>query len=273
MAIEITSNYSNGYESTYGNQRLQAAKKEETKETTEAKKTSSTGSNSNDYLSKLQKQVPSMILGIGNAIAPMNDRRVGTLTLHPDILAKMKADPEQEEYYIQRMKDIARAEKEARSITNALGSTTVCSHWYIDQDGKIWHSAITVRKDKLNEKLRKEAKENAEKLIEKTQEKARKKKEELEELLEEKAEEARENDKEQEETVAEAGKADTEKDKAEKMIADKLEQSEDGVLSFNEEEIQTLIEAAREEAEEKGAQEKALAQKPATTGTNFDMQI
>lgn len=246
MAMEITSNYSNGYESTYGTQRQQAAKKEETKETAETKKTSSTGSNNNDYLSKLQKQVPSMILGVGNAIAPMNDRRVGTLTLHPDILAQMKADPEKEKYYTQRMKDIARAEKEARSITNALGSTTVCSHWYIDQDGKIWHSAITVRKDKLNEKLRKEAKENAEKLIEKTREKARKKKEELEELLEE---------------------------KAEKMIADKLEQSEDGVLSFNEEEIQTLIEAAREEAEGKGAQDKAVAQKSATTGTNFDMQI
>lgn len=270
MAMEITSNYSNGYESTYGTQRQQAAKKEETKET---KKTSSTGSNNNDYLSKLQKQVPSMILGVGSAIAPMNDRRVGTLTLHPDILAQMKADPEKEKYYTQRMKDIARAEKEARSITNALGSTTVCSHWYIDQDGKIWHSAITVRKDKLNEKLRKEAKENAEKLIEKTREKARKKKEELEALLEEKAEEAKESDKEQEETVAEAGKADTEKDKAKKMIADKLEQSEDGELSFNEEEIQTLIEAAREEDKEKGAQEKVVAQKPATTGTNFDMQI
>ena len=126
------------------------------------------------YLGKLQKQIPSMILRVGNHIPTANDKRVSTLTVHPGILAQMQSDPEKEKYYIQRMKDIEGVEKMARGAAKAPGSTREYSHWYIDGEGKIWHTARIVRKDNLNEKLRKQAQVNAEKHIAKIRENTRK---------------------------------------------------------------------------------------------------
>ncbi|MCH5264856.1 MAG: hypothetical protein J1F02_03080 [Lachnospiraceae bacterium] len=211
MAMEITNNYNNVYESAYGTQKQQTAKKEETKETAAAQKNVDAATDNSDYLGKLQKKVPSMKLGTGYSIPTSKDRRVGTLTVHPDILAQMQNNPEKEKYYTQRMKDIERAEKLGESITTSRGFTTEYSHWFIDKDGKIWHTARTVRKDKLNEKLRKKAQENAEKQIEKTRENSRRKTEELAEKLEK-----------------------------------KMEDAKDGTLVFNDDEIQTLIDAAKE---------------------------
>ena len=72
----------------------------------------------------------------------------------------------------QRLKDIRRAEAAVSSYYNALGGTTErTSHWHVDDNGNVSHYAHVRREDKLNEKLRKEAQENAEKLIEKTREK------------------------------------------------------------------------------------------------------
>lgn len=254
MAMEITSNYNSVYESAYTTQKQQAAQKEETKGTTEVQKSYDAESRNNDYLSKLQKKVPSMILRVGKNTLTSEDKRVGTLTVHPDILAQMQDDPEKEKYYIQRMKDIARAEKLGRGITNSLGFTTVYSHWSIDKDGKIWHTAMTVRKDKLNEKLRKEAQENEKKQIEKSRENNRKKAEQLAEQLEEKAEEVKENNEKQE--------------KAEKLISEKIGSAKDGKLVFNEADIQTLIEAAK-----KKRQGKADTKKQPVVGANLDLQV
>ena len=246
MAMEITNNYSSVYESTYAAQKQQETKKEaalkaETKGTAVTQKNAGSTTGSSDYLNKLQKQIPSMILREGNYIPTSNDRRVGTLTIHPDILAQMQSDPEKEKYYTQRMKDIAAAEKLAKGISASLGHTRVYSHWYIDKDGKIWHTAMTIRKDELNEKLRKKAQENTKKHIEKIRENARKKREELAEKIEE---------------------------KAENLIIEKIENSEDGRLFFDDEEVKTIIEAAKE-----NNQEKTNLQKPMTQKIGFDVQI
>ena len=244
MAMEITSNYNSVYESAYTLQ-----------------KSGDTESRNNEYLSKLQKKVPSMILRVGKNILTSEDKRVGTLTVHPDILAQMQDDPEKEKYYTQRMKDIERAEKLGRGITNSLGFTTVYSHWSIDKDGKIWHTAMTVRKDKLNEKLRKEAQENEKKQIEKSRENNRKKAEQLAEQLEEKAEEVKEREKKEE-------RADSEivENKAEKLISEKIKNAKDGKLVFDEADIQTLIEAAKKKG-------KADAKKQPVAGANLDLQV
>ena len=127
-----------------------------------------------NYLVKLHKQVPSMTLRVGTHIPTANDKRVGTLTVHPGILAQMQSDPEKEKYYIQRMKDIEGVEKMARGAAKTSGSTREYSHWYIDGEGKIWHTARIVRKDKLNEKLRKQAQINTRKHIVKIRENTRK---------------------------------------------------------------------------------------------------
>ena len=73
---------------------------------------------------------------------------------------------------IQRLKDIQRAERAVSSYYNVLGGVTErISHWHVDGNGNVSHYAHVRREDKLNEKLREEAEENAKKLIEKNREK------------------------------------------------------------------------------------------------------
>jgi len=71
-----------------------------------------------------------------------------------------------------RLKDVQRAESAVSSYYNSLGGETErTSHWDIDENGNVSHFAHVRREDKLNEKLREEAEENAQKLIERTREK------------------------------------------------------------------------------------------------------
>ena len=130
----------------------------------------------------------------------------------------------------------------------SVGSTVIVRHDYIDENGNLSHFAISVRKDALNEKLRKEAQENAEKQIEKSRENARKKTERLSEQLEEKAEEA--------------------KDKGETLLTEKIGAAKDGKIFLDNEDMQTIIAAAKKEN-----QGKADNKKPVSPGTNFDTQI
>ncbi len=74
----------------------------------------------------------------------------------------------------QRLKDIQRAERAASSYYNSLGGVTErTSHWHIADNGEVSHFAYVRREDKLNEKLREEAQENAKRLIEETRENAK----------------------------------------------------------------------------------------------------
>ena len=61
----------------------------------------------------------------------------------------------------------------------SVGSTVIVRHDYIDENSNLSHFSVSVRKDNLNEKLRKEAQENAGKRIEKSREKARENKEQV----------------------------------------------------------------------------------------------
>lgn len=178
--MEITGNYNN-YAGIYEEQRRQETAQTEAGGVGGEKETDA-GGVYDKYINRLQKYAPDMKVRAGRGILTGRGKNPCTLTIHPDILEKIKNDPEKERYYADRLKDIERAEKLARSVTGADGFTTEYSHWYIDKDGKIWHTARTVRRDKLNEKLRREAQENAEKHIEATREKARGKAEELEKL-------------------------------------------------------------------------------------------
>ncbi|RKJ63395.1 hypothetical protein D7Y06_14930 [Roseburia sp. 1XD42-69] len=150
--------------------------------------------------------------------------------------------------YTQRLKDVESVMKWADNYHKSAGSTVIVRHDYIDENGNLSHFAISVRKDALNEKLRKEAQENAEKQIEKSRENARKKTEQLSEQLEEKAEEA--------------------KDKGETLLTEKIGAAKDGKIFLDNEDMQTIIAAAKKEN-----QGKADNKKPVSPGTNFDMQI
>ncbi len=185
MAVTGVSNYNSSYEDVYASSRKEAVKKEETKETAVAQRnteTAKTGSNEK-YVKSLQKQVPYMKLHIGYGINIKNDGKVDVLDINPKLLEKMRNDPKAAKEYTQRLKDVESAHKYVDNFLKATGSTLICSHAYVDENGNYCNFTVSVRKDALNEKLRKEAQENAEKRIEKSRENAR---ENAEQLLEEK---------------------------------------------------------------------------------------
>ena len=250
MAITGVNNYNSVYESAYASSRKEAAKKEETKETTVTQKSTETAkkSGNEEYLDNLQKQFPNMKLQIGYGVNTKNDGKVDVLNINPKLLEKMQNDPKAAKEYTQRLKDVEAAHKYVDSFFAATGSTVVCRHAYLDENGNYSNFTVSVRKDALNEKLRKEAQENAEKRIEKSREKARENAEQLAEKLEEKAEEAKESEKSEEKKASK--EVETASNKAQQLLKEKTEESKDGAVYLNDTDIKTIIEAAREEAEQ-----------------------
>ena len=139
----------------------------------------------------------------------------------------------------------------AESMTRANGFTTVYRHGYIDENGKYWGCACTVKKDPVNAKLRKKTQENFEKRMEKSRENARKRKKQLAERLEEKRAEKK------------AEKADN-PGRAERMIREKIAASKDGRIDWNDSDFRELLKAMREDA--------ADTQERPMVGSNLDLR-
>ncbi len=249
MAMEITNNY-NAYENIYAAQKQQetakqkAASKQEVSEIAAAQKNSNTESSkaksTAEYMKELEKLAPSVEFRMGSSYA--TDPTGETLTINPKLLEKMQSDPAMEKKMKELIGGVEKMTKIVDSYYKAVGVTTVYRHSYIDANGKYSCIAFSVKKDKLNEKLRKEAEENAKKQIEKTRENARKKTEQLKEQLEE---------------------------KAQKLLSEKLENADDGKIYLDNDDMQTIINAAKEEEQGQPDQVK----NPVVAGNNFDMQI
>ena len=143
---------------------------------------------------RLQSQFPQMTFSVGTGFAGKNARNTGdnanrwALTVSPKLLEKMSADPEAEEEYTQRIRDIGRAMSLADGIAKAWGMKTVYCENYVDENGKFYHISVSVRKDELNEKLREEARENTQAFIERMRESNRETAEKLAEKLSQAAE-------------------------------------------------------------------------------------
>ena len=272
--MEINSIYNNVYENTYAPQKQEAAKKQNAakkeasdtmsvqKNFTDSSKTKSTA----EYMKKLEKLAPSVEFRMGSSYA--TDKTGKTLTIDPKILEKMQNDPATEKKMKELIGGVEKMTKIVDNYDKAVGFTTVYHHGYIDANGKYTCIAFSVRKDKLNEKLRKEAEENTKKHIEKTREKARKKAKELAEQLEEKAEEVKKKEEKQEPDSI-VFQSDTAQAKAEKLLSEKLKNSDDGKIYFDNDDMQTIINAAKEESQ--GPSDKAKV--PVVAGNNFDLQI
>lgn len=257
MAMEITNNYSNVYESTYTAQRQQASKqqtasKTEANETAAARKNPGATTNGSDYFNSLAKLAPSVDCRIGTTYA--TDKSGKTLTINPRLLEKMQSDPEFEKEMKELIKGVEMMTKFSESLNKATGWTTVFRHGYIDENGKYSHFAV-VRNDymyKMSDKLREERKKNTEKLMERIKEKAAKRKEELQEALVEKK----------------AGKEEKKTGKAEKLISQKIAASEDGMIYIDDADFREIIEAIKEDnAENADKKERPMV------GMNLDMQI
>ena len=119
--------------------------------------------------------------------------------------------------------------------------------------------------------LREERKKNSENLIENTKEKAAKKWEELQEASEENKTETedKKTDGEQEKSGIITVKENTLMEEVEQMLLEKLENSENGEINLNDDDIRMILDATKE-----GAQGQTNKVKnPVMTGNNFDMQI
>ena len=235
MAITGVGSYNSIYENTYVLSKKEAVKKEETKETAVMKKSAEAvkKSSNEEYLKSLQKQVPYMKLQIGYGISKNNDGNVNVLDVNPKLLENMKNDPKAAKEYTQRLKDIEAATKWVDNYKKSMGSTVIVRHGYVDENGNFSNFSISIRKDELNERLRKEAQKNAEEQIEKLREKAR--------------------------------------EKAEKLLADKLEKAEGGRVLLDNDDMQKIIEAVREQEEIQAA--KKQSNNANMAGANLDLKI
>ena len=274
MAITGVGSYNSVYENTYALSKKEAVKKEETKETAVMKKSAEAAkkSSNEEYLKSLQKQVPYMKLQIGYGINTNNDGKVNVLDVNPKLLEKMQNDPKAAKEYTQRLKDIEAATKWVDNYMKSMGSTVIVRHCYVDENGNFSNFSISIRKDELNERLRKEAQKNAEEQIEKLREKAREKAGQIVEKSEENAHEkagqiAEKSEEKVKEKDAELGKA----EKAEKLLADKLEKAEGGRVLLDNDDMQKIIEAAREQEEIQAA--KMQSNNANVAGTNLDLKI
>ena len=281
MAMEITNNYST-YENIYATQKQQIEKKQaasgkETSETVDAQKNSKVGNDKTkstaDYAKKLEKLVPSVEFRVGNACVSAQSGK--SLTVNPKLLEKMQNDPKTKKDMEDMIKGVESMSKLAERLTKASGWTIVYQHSYIDENGK-YHCRMQTRNDgmlKLSDKLREERRENSEKLIEKTKEKAAEKEKELEETLEEnKTEIAEKNtDGEQEKSGIVTVKGNTLLEKAEQILLEKLENSENGEIYLDDDDMQKVLEAAREQEEKEAV--KKQGNHANVIGANLDMKI
>ena len=281
MAMEITNNY-NAYENIYATQKQQTEKKQaasgkETSETAATQKNSEAGNDkaksAAGYAKKLKKLVPSVEFRVGNAC--VSAQRGKSLTVNPKLLEKMQNDPKTKKDMEDMIKGVESMSKLAESLTKASGWTIVYQHSYIDENGK-YHCRMQTRNDgmlKLSDKLREERKKNSEKLIEKTKEKAAEKQEELQETLEgNKTEtEDKKTDGEQEKSGVIVVKENTPLEKAEQMLLEKLENSENGEIYLDDDDMQKVLEAAREQEEKEAVKKQGNHANP--VGANLDLQI
>ena len=273
MAMEITNNYSSYAAQTMTESGATSGTKKKGTEKTQETAGNSKSKSTAEYANELAKLAPSVEFKVGNACSSARNGK--SLTVNPKLLEKIQNDPEKEKDMKDMIKGVESMSKLAESLTKASGWTIVYQHSYIDENGK-YHCRMQTRNDgmlKLSDKLREERRKNSEKLIEKTKEKAAEKQEELQEALEgNKTEtEDKKTDGEQEKSGIITVKENTPMEKVEQMLLEKLENSENGEIYLDDDDMQKVIEAAREQEEREAVKKQGNHANP--VGANLDLQI
>ena len=266
MSMEIMNSY-NGY---MAQNATDNAKKKDVQNTSEklaettAKSTESSKSDGTaDYAKKLEKLVPSVEFKVGNAVSSARSGK--SLTVNPQLLKKMQNDPAQEKETKELIKGVESAMNLIDSITKASGWTCVYKHSYIDENGK-YHSVGHYRNDfmiNMSDKLREERRVNSEKLLEKHKKKVVEEKEKLEE----KAEKSKDSKEGQTGGDIIQISDNSVQNKAEQLLNEKLSASKDGMIYLYDTDIKMIIEAAKEDNEDK-----AVSKQQAVVGANLDLQ-
>lgn len=161
MAMGLNSVYNNVYESTYAAQKQENAKKNENSKMDETQNNSGTESSkvksTAQYMKGLEKLAPSVEFRVGNSYAA--DKSGKTLTINPKLLEQMQSDPAMEKKMKELIQGVEKMTQWRENMCRASGRVVVYRHSYIDANGQYCATAMTIKKDELNEKLRKQAEE------------------------------------------------------------------------------------------------------------------
>lgn len=261
MAMEIQNNYPDllAGKSDYKSYGTKAAERKSSTGNAGKKETESM----DDYADRLAKLVPSVDFKVGYGFSPAKDGK--TLTVNPKLLEKMKNDPEKEKEMKELIRGVETMTKLMDSIYKGSGWSVVFKHSYIDENGQ-YRSIALIRNDfmlNMSDKLRKERRENEEKLLEKQKEKAKEAAKEAEEKVKEA--EVKEAEEKEHKPGAEKESA---FDEAKQLLLEKASESEDGNINLDHEEMQTILKAAKEID-----RAKADKKEKQVIGGNLDLQV
>lgn len=264
MAMEISNNYSyyaSSYENTVDNKKrtTESSTTKETPETssttkkTAAKAGSGEKTSNEEYLSELNKRHSSLNIMAGGVNKNYNSGNYPNkvdVMIAPSILAKMASDPKEAQKYEKMLSDIPMCEKWANSAIKAMtGNEVKYRQVWIDENGNMGSFSISGPSEN-QQKMDAQRKENEKKAFEERLEKAREKSKENAAQLEERLEKKREASL-----------------KAEKLLSEKLEKARNGEIYLDNEDMQTIIEAAK--GDDTG---KADTKGNMTIGANLDLK-
>lgn len=153
MAMEISSVY-NSYTSTYTNgtdSKKQTESKAATK-TGKANSSSAAKAGTSDYLAELQKKNPklNLLTGYSNGTpGSSNYPEKINVTIAPEFLAKMEADPKLAAEYEKNLADIPAACKWGESIIRSMTGNSVYEfRFYIDENGNMSAGSVSGPREK-----------------------------------------------------------------------------------------------------------------------------
>ena len=284
MAMEINSTYNSVYEHAYTAQKQETKKQavssdkgtdtvKQVKEATSSYGTKTVANQTTDeYLSGLNEKYSSLNIMAGsvdeNYRGGSYPEKVDVM-IAPSILKKMASDPKEAQKYERMLSNIPACERWANSAIKAMtGNEVTYRQVWIDDDGNMGSFSIS-EPSEAQKKWDAQRKEDEKKAFEERLEHIREKSRERSEQLKEKAEEAKKTEDSKDQDNKVVVKSDTAQDKAENLLSEKLENADDGKIYLDNDDMQTIINAAKEEAQ--GQSDKV--KNPVVAGNNFDMQI
>ena len=284
MAMEITNNYNNVYGSAYAEKNKETKKQtvssnKETDTMKQAKEAvsgystkTSANQTTDEYLNRLNEKHSGLNIIAGSA---NENYRGGSypdrvdVMIAPSILKKMASDPQEAQKYERMLSNIPACERWANSAIKAMtGNEVTYRQVWIDDNGNMGSFSIS-EPSETQKKWDAQRKENEKKAFEERLENIREKSKERSEQLKEKVEEAKKTEDSQNKGSIIVVKSDTAQDKAENLLSEKLENADDGKIYLDNDDMQTIINAAKEEAQVQPDKVK----NPVVAGNNFDMQI
>ena len=204
MAMEISNNYSN-YASSYTNgtdSKKQTESKAATK-TDKANSSSAAKAGTSDYLAELQNKNPklNLLTGYSNGTpGSSNYPEKINVTIAPEFLAKMEADPKLAAEYEKNLADIPAACKWGESMIRSMTGNSVYEfRFYIDENGNMSAGSVSGPSEKreMFERSRQKAKQQKEEFDKRIEERIKasaEKREEAEKLAAEKRAERKEQE-------------------------------------------------------------------------------